>query len=253
LSTVVYFEKVHIPAIAEILSDTGIKPTPEALAKEAFSCINVEEGNITAASVGAAEIYAAAMQYTVATGSWTETMNIEVDMSLSSESVKANAKGFLSSSIKIENYREDNISNLRLSGDVNMRVAGQECAWTMQYQNGLIHYDYTKPEIKSADVEIDPQYFEFSAFTQDMLISAEVIQNQIFFTVPGEQMASVASEAIGMINGIRELQYGDAEVAVTINRITGCIDVISMKFPASMTYQGFDAKGNYKVEYHFTK
>lgn len=47
ISSLVYFEKVHIPAIAEILSDTGIKPTPEALAKEAFSCIIVEEGNIT--------------------------------------------------------------------------------------------------------------------------------------------------------------------------------------------------------------
>ena len=195
--------------------------------------------------------YLEAAKATTISGSWTEDLSMTVNMTLVSDKSETKAKGTIGSTMDIDGYREEDQSGLRMSGSANMTIAGQMYAWDMSYANGMAHFDYVEPTIKSADVAIDPSYFNFNSITEDMVSASDLFGNTIHFTVRGDAMTEAGIAAISLMDGMEDLHYGDVYTTVEIDEKTGKIDSLSMAFHASMRYQGYDAEADYSLEYRF--
>lgn len=197
------------------------------------------------------EMYQAAMQATVKSGSWTEDLTMTADMALESGGTKVKATIDFNSLVDVSNYSESDPSAVRMSGSASMSVMGQTYAWNIEYENGIAHYEYTEPMQTSADIEMDPSCYNFDTLTADMLENAKVSGNQISFTIPGAEMETARVAAMDMMSGFEDLEYGDVDVKITIDESTGAIDAIIMTFHASLTYMGYDAEVDYSIDYRF--
>lgn len=198
------------------------------------------------------DAYQAAMQSTVSSGSWTEDLTMTADMSISQGSAKVKTKATLTSNMDISNYSETDLSKVEMSGSASMSVMGQSFSWNIIYKNGIAHYEYTEPNQSSADLEMDPSYFNFNTFTPDMMEKAKVKGNKITFTIPGNKMEEAGIAAVNMMTGIEDLDYDDVDVEVIIDKETGAISTLVMTFHASLTYQGYDAEVDYQIDYNFS-
>ena len=87
--------------------------------------------------------------------------------------------------------------------------------------------------------------------TQDMMRDASVKGNIIDFTVNGEQLTELTAELTNMINGVENLQYGDADVEVVLDEETGRINNVIMQFHVSMIYEGYITEADYDIDYSF--
>lgn len=196
--------------------------------------------------------YRDAMRVTTASGKWRESMNLTANMAVTNGNTKTKTKMTMTSDADISNYSESDPSRVHMSGTAEMSVMGQMYAWNMQYENGMAHYQYTRPNQTSADIAIDPSFFNFSTITSDMMTKAKMSGNQITFTVPGEKITEVGIAAVNQMSGVDDLKYGDVDVTVTISN-EGTIDTITMVFHASLKYQGYDADVDYDIAYHFSQ
>lgn len=197
------------------------------------------------------QMYKDAFEVTTASGSWTEDLTMTADMKITQGSAKVKTKVTLTSNMDVSNYSENNLSNIKMFGAADMSVMGETYAWTIQYENGVAHYEYTAPNQTSADLEMDPSYFDFNTVTSDMMKKAKVSGNKITFTVSGEDMEAAGIAAVNLMSGIENLEYGDVDVEVLIDETTGAIKKMNMEFHASLTYQGYDADVDYHIEYAF--
>lgn len=197
------------------------------------------------------EVYISAVNKTIATGSWSEYLVMTANMAITDGSAKTKTKVTLTSDADVSNYSESDLSQIRMSGSTEMTVMGQTYAWDMEYENGTAHYRYTKPNQTSADMKIDPSFFNFGTMTSDMMTNAKMSGNKITFTVPGEKIADVGIAAVNQISGVDDLEYGDVDVTITISN-DGKIDNIIMAFHASLEYQGYDADVDYNIDYRFS-
>ena len=200
------------------------------------------------------ELYQNAAKQLTNAGSWSENIDGSIEMNVvsSDNKQKARMKIYLDSSGDISGYDENDLSALKVSASANIRTGGQETAFTVNYENGIAHYQYTKPTSYSADAEIDSVYFKFSKLTSDMMQNTSVTGNFINFTIAGNRMAELGTELISMISGIENLQYGDCDVTVILDEESNKIEGINMKFHASLTYQGYNADADYDINYSFT-
>lgn len=198
-------------------------------------------------------VYMEAVKATMASGSWSEELTMTADMAIEYGTAKTKTKASINSKMNISNYSEDDISTLYMSGSADMSVMGQKYAWNITYENGIAHYQYTEPEQSSMDVAMDPSYFNFETVTSDMFTKAKVSRNKITFTIPGEKMEAAEIAAVNMMSGIDNLHYGDVAVEVTTNADTGTIETMVMNFPASLTFQGYDAEVDYHIDYAFSR
>lgn len=196
--------------------------------------------------------YQEAMQATTASGSWSEKLTMTANMAISDGSAKMKTKATITSDMDISNYDEKNLSGIKMSGSASMSVMGQAYAWDIVYENGIAHYTYTEPNQTSADLEMDPSYFNFDTMTEDMMTKAKVSGNKITFTIPGEKMEEAGIAAVNLMSGIEDLDYDDVDVEVIIDKETGTIDKMVMTFHASLTYQGYDAEVDYQIDYAFS-
>ena len=197
------------------------------------------------------EAYISAVNKTIATGNWSEHLVMTANMAITDGSAKTKTKVTLTSNANVSDYSESNPSQIRMSGSAEMTVMGQTYAWDMEYENGTAHYRYTKPNQTSADMKIDPSFFNFGTMTSDMMTDAKLSGNKITFTVPGEKIAEVGIAAVNQMSGVDNLEYGDVDVTVTISD-EGKIDNIVMVFHASLEYQGYDAYVDYNIDYRFS-
>lgn len=195
--------------------------------------------------------YLNAAQKTIASGSWSEHLVMTANMAITDGSAKTKTKVTLTSDADVSNYSESDPSQIRMSGSAKMSVMGQTYAWDIEYENGTAHYRYTKPNQTSADMKIDPSFFNFGTMTSDMMTNAKLSGNKITFTVPGEKIAEVGIAAVNQMSGVDDLEYGDVDVIVTISN-DGKIDNIIMAFHASLEYQGYDADVDYNIDYRFS-
>lgn len=201
---------------------------------------------------GVFSVYLNAAKKTVEAGTWAEHLTMTADMTITDGSAKTKTKMTMTSDADISNYSESDPSRVNMSGTAEMSVMGQTYAWNMQYENGMAHYQYTKPNQTSADIAIDPSFFNFSIITSDMMTNAKMSGNQITFTVPGDKITEAGIAAVNQMSGVDDLNYGDVDVAVTISN-EGTIDTITMVFHASLKYQGYDADVDYDITYRFSK
>ena len=203
--------------------------------------------------VDAYELYQNAAKQLTNAGSWSEMIDgtIEMNVVSSDNKQKARMKIYLDSSGDVSGYDANDLSALKVSASANIRAGGQETAFTLNYENGIAHYQYTKPTSYSADAEIDSVYFKFSKLTSDMMQNTSVTGNFINFTIAGDRMTELGTELISMIDGIENLQYGDCDVTIILDEESSKIEGINMKFHASLTYQGYNADADYDINYRF--
>lgn len=197
------------------------------------------------------ETYLAAANKTTESGGWSEYLTLTANMAITDGSAKTKTKVTLTSNADVSNYSESDPSQIRMSGSAEMTVMGQTYAWDMEYENGTAHYQYTKPNQTSADMKIDPSFFNFGTMTSDMMSNAKISGNKITFTVSGEKIAEVGIAAVNQMSGVDDLEYGDVDVTVTFSD-DGKIDNIAMVFHASLEYQGYDADVDYNIDYRFS-
>ncbi len=196
--------------------------------------------------------YMTAVRKTTESGAWSERLDLTANMALTNGSAKTKTKMTMTSDADISNYSENDPSRVRISGAAEMSVLGQTYAWNMRYENGTAHYQYTQPNQTSADLKIDPSFFNFETMTSDMMTNAKMSGNQITFTVPGDKITEVGISAVNQMSGVDDLKYGDVDVIVTISS-EGTIDTITMAFHASLKYQGYDADVDYNIVYRFSQ
>ena len=203
--------------------------------------------------VDAYELYQNAAKQLTNAGFWSEKIDgtIEMNVVSSDNKQKARMKIYLDSSGDVSGYDENDLSALKVSASANIRAGGQETAFTVNYENGIAHYQYTKPTSYSADTDIDSVYFEFSKLTSDMMQNTSVTGNFIDFTIAGDRMTELGTELTSMISGIENLQYGDCDVTIILDEESSKIEGINMKYHASLTYQGYNADADYDINYHF--
>lgn len=196
------------------------------------------------------EKYLAAVSKTTESGSWTEQLSLDADMSITNSSSKTKTTMTLNSTSDVFNYVEGDLSNIEISSVTDMTIMGQKFAWSTEYQDGVAHYQYTEPVQTSQDLEIDPNFFDFDVITQEAIIDEETSGNQIRFTISGDSMAAAGIAAVEQMNGVDNLKYGDVEVTVTLSNLD-TVETIVMVFDASMEYQGFNSDVSYHIQYRF--
>lgn len=204
-----------------------------------------EEGN-------AFERYLAAAAKTMETGSWSEQLTLEADMSIAYESGKTKTKVTLTVDSDVSNYVEDDLSQIEITSLANMKVMGQTYAWSTEYYDGVAHYEYTEPFQRSESLEIPPDFFDFeTSIPEAAILTEEVSGNQIRFIVSGEEMTETGIAAVQQMIGVNNLECEDVEVIATLNN-SGGIQQIVMNFDASVNYQGYNADVTYMVQYVFS-
>lgn len=195
--------------------------------------------------------YLAAAAKTTETGSWSEQLSLEADMSIAYDGGKTKTKVTLAADSDISNYVEDDLSQIEITSLANMKVMGQTYAWSTEYYDGVAHYEYTEPFQRSESLDIPPDFFDFEAsIPEEAILTEEVSGNQIRFIVSGEEMTETGIAAVQQMSGVNNLECEDVEVIVILNDSSG-IDKIQMNFDASVEYQGYDADVTYKIQYTF--
>ena len=239
--------------ISEAFNQVGIQKTEIGDQEGIYTNYDVLVVNVTGSKEDIYDTYMNAAKEVTKSGSWREILSAEADMEIKSEDEKQKAKmkATLKSDANVEDYNEQNLSTVKISGNASIRVGEQTTAWTAQYSDGVAHYEFTEPTVYSKDAVIDPVYFKFSSLTYDMILEASKSENKIYFTVDGNKMSEFASEMINLIDGIENLKYGNCDVTVTIDDNTKQIENVNMIFHASMKYQGYNAEADYNVEYGF--
>ena len=196
------------------------------------------------------EKYRAAVAKTTETGTWSEQLTLEADMSIAYNGGKTKTKMTLHSNSDVSNYVEDDLSQIELSGLSDLKVMGQTYTWSTEYKDGIAHYEYTEPFQRSQSLKIDPNFFDFESISNESILNESISGNQIHFTVSGEKIAETGIAALQQINGLNNLEYGDVEVLVTLSD-SGRVNQITMNFDASVEYQGYDANMTYNMQYTF--
>lgn len=198
------------------------------------------------------EKYLAAAAKTTESGSWSEQLTLEADMSISYDSGKTKTKVTLTADSDVSNYAEDDLSQIEITSLANMKVMGQTYSWRTEYYDGIAHYEYTEPFQRSESLEITPAFFNFEAsIPEEAILTEEVSGNQIRFIISGEEMNETGISAVQQMSGVSSLECEDVEVIATLND-SGRIDQIELNFDAFVEYQGYDADVTYKIQYMFS-
>ena len=234
------------------LKDTEL--TKEKIEKLKMKNISQESEKVDIeAEEDAYKIYRNAAENSISSGNWREEVQLTGDMNLvsSDQKEKVKTKATLEAACNVENYDEKNLSKLKISGDGKIQVAGQSLTWTVDYSDGVAHYQYTEPTSYTNDVAIDPVCFQFNVLTREMMQDASVTGDTISFTLSGDEMAQVTSDAMNMMSGIENLEFDNGTVEILINKEEEIISDINMTFHAFMEYMGYQADVDYDVKYQF--
>lgn len=199
---------------------------------------------------GAFEKYLAAAEKTTESGSWSEQLTLEADMSIDYDGGKTKTKMTLNSNSEVSNYVNNDLSQLKISSLTNMKIMGQTYSWSTEYKDGIAHYQYTEPIQKSQSLAIDPAFFDFGTITYDAILSEKIEGNQIHFEISGSEMQKLGIAAVNQITGFEDMNYEDIVVDVTLNDEEG-IERITINFDASLVYQGYNADVTYFLQYEF--
>lgn len=199
------------------------------------------------------DIYQTASAQTMASGNWREELNASAIINVKSEDEreKATVNATIDMYADVQDYDSDDLTKTKITGAADISAAGQKIAWTVDYSDGIAHYQYTAPDQYSGDVEVDPICFDFSNLTNDMMQDIIVSGNKVQFTVTAEQMTKMAGNAVNMFSGMELLGYGDGDIEITLDSNMETIDSINMQFSASMIYQGYHADVDYDMIYRF--
>ncbi len=196
--------------------------------------------------------YILAYENMTKSGSWSEKLSATVPMTVSGDGQSEQGTMKMQSNTNVKGWKEDDLSNLYLEGDGNISLEGSTAyAWTMNYKNGKLKYQYTAPYAMSAEKEMDPLLFNFGELPEKTMHNAQVKDDQITFTVPGGYMAEVGLNATQMLSELDDLDYGDATVTAAINKSDWTLKNVHMKFSATMTYMDYPVSADFDITYEF--
>lgn len=203
-------------------------------------------------SKSAYDTYMEAVEETVCSGSWKENMDMEIHMVVTNgdESVEADAS--LISESLISGYQRGDTSDVSIKSEVSLNVTGmEEYAWASSYENGKVHYLYKKPYISSKDAETDPNFLDLIKMTEDMILEQSINGKKIYFKISGTKASEIGLTVEDVISGVDDLEYGDINYEIWVDKVTGRLDRMCISFGASLTYRGYSAEADYKIEYTF--
>ena len=146
--------------------------------------------------------YQEAMQKTVVSGNWKEELDMDADMTIIQGKAKTKTKVTLDAVTEVSGYDENDSSAVQMTGSASMAVLGQKYIWNMTYRDGTAHYEYKEPVSKTVDVEMNPNYFQFSSLTQNMMKKSKISGNEITFTIPAEKANEIGVAAAQMVEGL---------------------------------------------------
>ena len=196
--------------------------------------------------------YILAYENMTKSGSWSEKLSATVPMTVSGDGQSEQGTMKMQSNTNVKGWKEDDLSNLYLEGDGNISLEGSTAyAWTMNYKNGKLKYQYTAPYAMSAEKEMDPSLFNFGELPEKTMHNAQVKDDQITFTVPGGYMAEVGLNATQMLSELDDLDYGDATVTAAINKSDWTLKNVHMKFSATMIYMDYPVSADFDITYEF--
>ena len=210
-----------------------------------------QETNLTQEEKAIAQ-YQNAAEKTMQSGAWKEKLSMSVDMKMTNGGSETKTSLTLNADMDVSDYKDNQPDNVKITGSANMKLLGQQYAWDMRYEKGVAYYDYTQPYETSTQMEMEPSYFNFNGFSAENIENAKISGNEISFKIPEDKMSDAGISATNLLSGTANIKYNDVDVVVTINKTTGKIDKIKMKFQATLNYQGYNTKAKYNIEYSFT-
>ena len=209
------------------------------------------DGNSVAGGTPFAQ-YVAAAQKVRENGAWSEKMNLEADVKVSQDRIKAKSKVTMNMDSEISNYTEDDLSQLEINSKFEMEAAKQKFAGVVNYHDGTAHYQFTEPNQKSYSTEMDPNIFNFKSVSQEAVLEEKISDGTICLLLDGDKAIENGLAVMQQMGAMNDLECGDIELIASLTD-AGAIDQIEMNFDASLEYQGYDADASYKVTYTFTQ
>lgn len=197
------------------------------------------------------QAYLEAAEKTTASGSWSEDLSMTADMEITYDTAKARTRLTLESRADVSGYQASDLSGLSVTGSAEMQLMGNVYTWDVIYRDGTVSIHYTSPGHAGMDTADDSVIFEFGSITRDMISHPRVTAGKITFTIPGDKMKALGMSAVSL-TGADECRYGDVDVEILLNRDTGSIDTVNMRFHAAVTFNGAHAEADYVIRYGFT-
>lgn len=209
-----------------------------------------EQASTSVDSDRAYEQYVAASKNTTKSGSWSEKMNMEANMLVSQDRVKAKTKVRMNIESDVMDYAEDDLSQLKVKGKAKMEAAKQTYTWNVDYHDGVAYYQFIEPDHKSYSMQIDPNIYNFEVVSPDTILKEEVSDGKLRFLLDGDKVTEVGLAAIQQMDGVDKLKCDDIEMIVRLSD-DGKIDQVEMNFDASIKYMGYNAEVTYNLTYAF--
>lgn len=199
------------------------------------------------------QIYQNACRELLSKGSWKEELYAEIEAQMNNSETRQKASGSLYCDLDISGYRENDLSNFRLDGDYSCEIANLLYNINLQYSNGNLHMEQTRPTEETYDIETKPEEIakmDYITITNGNVTNVRKSGDTISFTIPEDFLNKKGNELSTLIQGMTNISYTDMDVAAEIDEEENRLYNIKMVFSVKCTYQGYDATIHYNTNYH---
>ncbi|MCD8004031.1 MAG: hypothetical protein LUG88_09030 [Clostridia bacterium] len=202
------------------------------------------------------ELYNQALKRLESYDSFTLDMNMEIDMNLVNSTSSENAVVDYVVTCVIQNYGTD---DLLATGSGTITGGGLNYAYDMRYENGMMYYDYSKPAVTSASLEMEfdliPSEIANAESISDSSCKSENGSTVIVFVIDGDNRLSDVEELMGSyidFSAYEDISLDEIKMTVILDSSSGNLESIEMEYEMDMTYSGYDVTAECSVVYEFT-
>ena len=206
-------------------------------------------------AMDAYDIYKEAVQNTIGSGSWIESVTEDIDVIYTEGNTEGKDKGKFEYTLDISGYSVENPKAVNISGYGKYVLFGKTCNFEYQYENGTSHTILDSDEFEEIPQE-DPALFDFNIFTQDMFENASIYNTEIKLNIPADKVnetlfkdSSTYFEKIGYGDVI--LDHGDATVEIIVDEKN--VSKIILQVQGIFDKDDTHVVADYKINYDFLK
>ncbi|MCD8314409.1 MAG: GDSL-type esterase/lipase family protein [Firmicutes bacterium] len=202
------------------------------------------------------ELYNQALKRLEGYDSFTLDMNMEIDMNLVNSTSSENAVVNYVVTCIIQNYGTD---DLLATGSGTITGGGLNYAYDMRYENGMVYYDYSKPVVTSASLEMEfdliPSGIANAESISDSSCKSENGSTVIVFVIDGNNRLSDVEDLMGSyidFSAYEDISLDEIKMTVILDLSSGNLESIEMEYEMDMTYSGYDVTAECSAVYEFT-
>lgn len=202
------------------------------------------------------ELYNQALKRLEGYDSFTLDMNMEIDMNLVNSTSSENAVVNYVVTCIIQNYGTD---DLLATGSGTITGGGLNYAYDMRYENGMVYYDYSKPVVTSASLEMEfdliPSGIANAESISDSSCKSENGSTVIVFVIDGDNRLSDVEDLMGSyidFSAYEDISLDEIKMTVILDLSSGNLESIEMEYEMDMTYSGYDVTAECSAVYEFT-